>query len=46
MVEAENPAQLALERARLQLRQGNVPDRAIETEFIVSINGQFIIVDD
>lgn len=43
LAEAENLARPALERARSRLRQANVPDQAVETEFVVSINGQAMV---
>jgi nucleotide-binding universal stress UspA family protein len=45
LAQAENQARPALERARSQLRQANVPAQAIETEFVVSINGQDMVTD-
>ena len=45
LAEAEKQARPALQRARSGLRQANVPDQAIETEFVVSINGQSMVTD-
>lgn len=45
LAQAENLAQPALQRARSLLRQANVAARSIETEFVVSINGEAIVTD-
>jgi nucleotide-binding universal stress UspA family protein len=45
LAQAEDTAWPTLERARSRLRQANIPAQAIETQYVVSINGQAMVTD-